>query len=96
MEYLVFPFGKYKGVKLEDLPSTYIVLALEKFDLPDELKKSLIFIIHARLGVHDLILSAGKYNETGCSKNSYEELIEYAYDIIDFLSTNYQKTLSHE
>jgi hypothetical protein len=37
MYYEVFPFGKYKGVKLTELPSTYIVLALEKFELPDEL-----------------------------------------------------------
>ena len=49
MEYLVFPFGKYKGVKLEDLPSTYIVLALEKFELPDELLKELKLILFGRL-----------------------------------------------
>lgn len=49
MEYLVFPFGKYKGTKLEELPSTYIVLALEKFDLPIELKVQLNFIVLGRL-----------------------------------------------
>lgn len=49
MEYLVFPFGKYKGTKLEELPSTYIVLALEKFDLPIELQTKLIFTILGRL-----------------------------------------------
>lgn len=49
MEYLVFPFGKYKGTKLKELPSTYIVLALEKFDLPDELKWELNFIVLGRL-----------------------------------------------
>ena len=80
MEYLVFPFGKYKGEKLEDLPSTYIVLALEKFELPDELKETLIFIIHARLGVHDLILN--------CDYNALEV---YAYDIVNFLSINHEK-----
>ena len=92
MEYLVFPFGKYKGVKLEDLPSTYIVLALEKFDLPDELKDRLLFIIHSRLGVHDLILKAGK-NSNGDTDfdKAIDELNEYAYEIIDFLSTNYEK-----
>lgn len=51
MEYLVFPFGKYKGVKLQDLPSTYIVLALEKFDLPSELEGELLKIIYGRLNV---------------------------------------------
>ena len=80
MEYLVFPFGKYKGEKLEDLPSTYIVLALEKFELPDELKEKLLFIIHSRLGVHDLILQL-----------NYKSLEEYAYDIVNFLSINHQK-----
>ena len=56
MEYLVFPFGKYKGVKLEDLPSTYIVLALEKFELPDELHRELTLIIHGRLKVFSFVL----------------------------------------
>jgi uncharacterized protein (DUF3820 family) len=54
MEYLVFPFGKYKGVKLEDLPSTYIVLALEKFELPDELNLEIYNILLGRLGVFSL------------------------------------------
>jgi hypothetical protein len=51
MEYLVFPFGKYKGVALTELPSTYIVLALEKFELPNELKAELVYILYGRLGV---------------------------------------------
>ena len=55
MEYLVFPFGKYKGEKLEDLPSTYIVLALEKFELPDELQEELTHIIFGRLRVYTTI-----------------------------------------
>ena len=49
MEYLVFPFGKYKGEKLTDLPSTYIVMALEKFDLPEELVVELRMILYGRL-----------------------------------------------
>ena len=64
MEYLVFPFGKYKGVKLEDLPSTYIVLALEKFDLPDELKNEIYNILLGRLDVFskslDMLLKVNK------------------------------------
>ena len=56
MEYLVFPFGKYKGTKLEDLPSTYIVLALEKFELPDELHYELTLIIYGRLKVFSFVL----------------------------------------
>ncbi len=62
MEYLVFPFGKYKGTKLEELPSTYIMLALEKFELPNELQAKLRFIALGRLGAFKFfkeILEAG-------------------------------------
>ena len=51
MYYSVFPFGKYKGTKLKDLPSTYIVLALEKFELPEELISELRMILFSRLNV---------------------------------------------
>jgi uncharacterized protein (DUF3820 family) len=51
MEYLVFPFGKYKGVALTELPSTYIVFALETFQLPDELNRELRQILLGRLKV---------------------------------------------
>lgn len=37
MNYEKFPFGKYKGHLLTDLPNTYIVYALETFELPEEL-----------------------------------------------------------
>lgn len=33
----VFPFGKYKGIKIENLPLTYVVYALEEFNLPKDL-----------------------------------------------------------
>jgi uncharacterized protein (DUF3820 family) len=52
MEYLVFPFGKYKGVKIKDLPSTYIVLALEKYELPKELYYELYCTLLGRLTVY--------------------------------------------
>jgi uncharacterized protein (DUF3820 family) len=51
MEYLVFPFGKYRGVELTELPSTYIVLALEKFELPNALTTELRMILLGRLDV---------------------------------------------
>lgn len=54
MYYEVFPFGKYKGVKLKELPSTYIVLALEKFELPDELYGELKMILFGRFKVFSL------------------------------------------
>lgn len=64
MEYLVFPFGKYKGVLLKELPSTYIVLALESFDLPKELQSELFMILMGRFnvfsGVANLCKQKGK------------------------------------
>ena len=64
MYYEVFPFGKYKGVKLTDLPSTYIVLCLEQFELPKELINELGRIIFGRFKVYslfeDLILNNSK------------------------------------
>lgn len=55
MYYEVFPFGKYKGVKLTELPSTYIVLALEKFELPDELCLELKMILFGRFKMYSFI-----------------------------------------
>ncbi len=55
MYYEVFPFGKYKGVKLRELPSTYIILALEQFELPKELSTELYFILLGRLSVYSIL-----------------------------------------
>lgn len=55
MYYEVFPFGKYKGVKLRELPSTYIVLALEQFELPTELKSELYKILLGRLRIYTIL-----------------------------------------
>ena len=52
MYYEVFPFGKYKGVKLKELPSTYIVLVLEQFDLPKELMDELGRILLGRFSCY--------------------------------------------
>jgi uncharacterized protein (DUF3820 family) len=52
MKYEVFPFGKYNGVPLRELPSTYIVLAIEKFTLPEDLRNELARILAGRLGVY--------------------------------------------
>lgn len=69
MYYEVFPFGKYKGVKLTDLPSTYIVLALEQFELPKELIDELGRIIFGRFKVYSQF-------EDLISNNSKKENIE--------------------
>jgi uncharacterized protein (DUF3820 family) len=49
MKYEKFPFGKYKGTELVELPTTYITYALEEFDLPDELAFDLKVILALRL-----------------------------------------------
>jgi hypothetical protein len=69
MYYEVFPFGKYKGVKLTDLPSTYIVVALEQFELPKELMDELGRIIFGRFKVYS------QFQEL-ISNNSKKENIE--------------------
>ena len=80
MEYLVFPFGKYKGEKLKDLPSTYIVLALEKFDLPFELKESMSHILLGRFEIY----SQFKDTYSNMTKKDFEQFLK---DRI----TNYEK-----
>ena len=42
MNYERFPFGKYKGSQISELPPAYIIYALQTFDLPDELKSALL------------------------------------------------------
>jgi uncharacterized protein (DUF3820 family) len=51
MNYEKFPFGKYKGYLLSELPNTYIVYALETFDLPAELMHQMRSILLINLGI---------------------------------------------
>lgn len=90
MNYLVFPFGKYKGTKLDDLPSTYIVFALESFELPDELQERLTFIIHARFNVCDVIHKCKYPNDSHQNENAdyIESIDNYYYSLIDYLTGN--------
>lgn len=41
MNYLTFPFGKYKGFRIQEIPINYIVYALQNMDLPEELNDQL-------------------------------------------------------
>ena len=90
MNYLVFPFGKYKGTKLDDLPSTYIVFALESFELPDELKERLTFIIHARFNVCDVIHKCKYAIDSRQNENAdyIESIDNYYYSLVDYLTSN--------
>lgn len=93
MNYLVFPFGKYKGTKLDDLPSTYIVFALESFELPDELQERLTFIIHARFNVCDVIYKCKYSDDLHQNENAdyIESIDNYYYSLIDYMEDNYKK-----
>lgn len=50
MKFIKFPFGKFKGVDIREIESTYLVYALENFSLPDELSSAILYEISARLG----------------------------------------------
>jgi len=76
MYYEVFPFGKYKGIKLKELPSTYIVFALEQFELPNEMNSELGRIL---LGRFSIFSGVKKMIETESKKNllkTYSERIK--------------------
>jgi hypothetical protein len=77
MEYLVFPFGKYKGVALTELPSTYIVLALEKFELPVELHVELTRILFGRFKVYSQSLDSIKSNLEAWQKQLSDNVLKY-------------------
>ena len=51
MTYKKFPFGKYAGKPMNELDSTYIVHALETFDLSEDLKADLLSILDFRFGI---------------------------------------------
>jgi uncharacterized protein (DUF3820 family) len=54
MKYVKFPFGKHKGDLIQHLPLTYIVHALETFELPDELVTVLKIQVIIRLDLMDV------------------------------------------
>jgi uncharacterized protein (DUF3820 family) len=76
MEYLVFPFGKYKGVALTELPSTYIVFALETFKLPDELHMELRQILLGRLKVFSRFIENLQEHSLEVVLDAFENNIE--------------------
>jgi uncharacterized protein (DUF3820 family) len=50
MQYHAMPFGKYKGVVVNELPDTYLVYAIRTFELPQELRNLLCFELLDRVG----------------------------------------------
>jgi uncharacterized protein (DUF3820 family) len=53
MNYQKFPFGKYKGVNIYELPVNYLAHALEKFEMPKELEEELAFYLVLNLNLHE-------------------------------------------
>lgn len=56
MNYEKFPFGKYKGTPIEKLPLTYIVYALQEFELPIELQDRLKIVLYDYFNMGELFL----------------------------------------
>jgi uncharacterized protein (DUF3820 family) len=95
MNYQKFPFGKYKGFELNDLPSTYIVYALEEFVIPDELQNDLKTILALRLNYTSAGLTKGiiqktfrelsnKYHpDKGGSQDAFIALTDFKNCLID-------------
>lgn len=73
MSYQRMPFGKFKGVFLSDLPSTYIVYALESFDLPFELNEELKNILVNRFYIFNDAEAENSVDNSVLSK-IYKEL----------------------
>jgi uncharacterized protein (DUF3820 family) len=64
MIYTKFPFGKYKGQHLDEIPTTYIAYALEEFELPDELQLQLRTLLALRLNFTSSNLTEGFIKKT--------------------------------
>lgn len=57
MNYLTFPFGKYKGHFIDELPNNYICYALGNMDLPIELNEALKRVLIQNLNLFDIIVT---------------------------------------
>jgi uncharacterized protein (DUF3820 family) len=68
MNYKTFPFGKYKGYILDEIPTNYIVYAIEQMDLPDELTDEFKLILIDRLDIDLIYVDIKKYYREMCKK----------------------------
>lgn len=56
MELKVFPFGKYKGMEIEEIPTTYLAFAIESFNLPEDYTNTMRIEVFKRLKVEKAML----------------------------------------
>lgn len=51
MELEKFPFGKYKGKTIDEIPCTYLAYAIENFDLPEDYVNKMRIEVYNRLNI---------------------------------------------
>ena len=64
MNYETMPFGKYKGVFINDIPSNYLIHSLESFDLPELLKDQLKEEVYKRIGLEPKSIKSDTFYHT--------------------------------
>lgn len=69
MNYETMPFGKFKGVRITEIPTNYLCYAVEEFELPIELQNQIKFEISIRL---DLVPISNNVEQD--FKNAYRKL----------------------
>lgn len=73
-----FPFGKYKGTELVQLPSTYITFALETFNLSDDIMDALRVILMYKTGMIDFIMNDVIGRKKWSNESTEEVIIGFA------------------
>lgn len=53
MSYVKMPFGKYKGIYLENIPISYLAYCLDEFDLTTNLDEAIRECLFVSLGFND-------------------------------------------
>ena len=74
MTYVKFPFGKHKGEFISDLPLTYVVHALETFDLPIELVSALKIELIKQLDLVEVALILHQYAIEKMNSNNPDDI----------------------
>lgn len=74
MIYVKFPFGKHKGEFISDLPLTYVVHALETFDLPIELVSALKVELIKQLDLVNVALIVHNHEKEKMNSNNPDDI----------------------
>lgn len=70
-----FPFGKYKGKTIDEIPCTYLAYAIENFDLPDDYINKMRIELFNRLKIDDLYFDI-QYEACERAINKYRDPVE--------------------